>query len=336
MLVSLLILLTSFTISFLLSIPFISLLYRLRFRTSAVSSKDFLGRSTVFNELHGHKVGTPTGGGILITVILLGVSLGYWLLTRSEITWSFLVLFLAIVLFGALGFLDDLKKIFKLDRKGFFALRVRHKILLQLLPAVLIAWLLMSKLGISSVHFPFLGQVSLGWWYLPYATLVITFFTNAFNITDGLDGLAGGLLFICLLPLWYLAARFGGGGETVLLIVIALGALLSFLYFNVNPARFFMGDTGAMALGALLAVISLLIDASVPLFILGGVFVVEGMSSLLQWGSMLLRDGKRIFKIAPLHHHFEALGWEETKVTERFWLVGILCALGGLALALVK
>jgi len=184
-----------------------------------------------------------------------------------------------------------------------------------------------SSLLISVLLWGFLGKNAIGLWYIPYATLVITFFANAFNITDGMDGLAGGLLLVALSALGICAL----GDKDVLIIISALfGAVLAFVYFNVSPARLFMGDTGALAFGAVLAVASLVADVSVPLFIIGGVFVVEGLSSLIQWGSFVFRNGKRIFKIAPLHHHFEALGWGEDKVVMRFWLAGVACALFGL------
>lgn len=336
MIIQLILLLISFSLTFSLAIPFINLLYKLKFRTTVVRSEDMFGKKTIFNQLHGHKVGTPTGAGVLLIFVLLLVTTCYHLVREIPFSDSYWAIVITLLLFGALGFYDDIKKFFRFDKKGFFGLRVRHKFVLQALASLAIFWFLFAYLGIGEYfHIPLIGTISLGRWGLLLVVLLLMFFNNAFNISDGLDGLAGGLLFIALLPFWYLSIVITGNTEVSLFISSLLGILLAFLYFNVNPARFFMGDAGALALGAFLAVIALLLDQVVPLFIIGGVLVVEALSSLVQWGSMLLRNGKRVFKIAPIHHHFEALGWNETKVTTRFWLIGILCALVGLLIALL-
>jgi len=306
----------SFVLSGALFIPFIGLLYKLKFQNPESLSRDILGRKTLFNKLRGHKVGTPIGGGILIIAVSFVLTLVYTVLL-SSIDWEIFVLIITLLLFGAIGLIDDLQKFLRLRNGNGSFLRVRHKLMMQLGSSLLISVLLWG----------FLGKNAIGLWYIPYATLVITFFANAFNITDGMDGLAGGLLLVALSALGICAL----GDKDVLIIISALfGAVLAFVYFNVSPARLFMGDTGALAFGAVLAVASLVADVSVPLFIIGGVFVVEGLSSLIQWGSFVFRNGKRIFKIAPLHHHFEALGWGEDKVVMRFWLAGVACALFGL------
>ena len=310
----------SFILSGVLFIPFINLLYKLKFQNPKNSSKDILGRVTLFNKLQGHKVGTPTGGGILIIVVSALLMAGYCLLILSSVNWTVLVIIITLLLFGLLGLIDDLQKFFRPHEKEIVAFRVRYKLSIQLIFSFIISILL----------YRFLGKGAFGLWYIPYSTLVITFFTNAFNITDGMDGLAGGLFLIALSALGFYALS---NNDILIVIFTLFGAVLAFLYFNVSPARLFMGDTGALAFGAVLAVISLIADVSIPFFIIGGVFVVEGLSSLLQWGSFVFRDGKRVFKIAPLHHHFEALGWGEEKVVVRFWLVGIVCALFGLILS---
>jgi len=336
MIIQLVALLISFFVTLGLSVPFIHLLYQLKFRTTITRSEDMFGKKTIFNQLHGHKVGTPTGAGILLIVILFFITTAYHLLLKIHFNGTYLSLIATALLFGGLGFYDDIKKFFRFDKKGFFGLRVRHKFILQILASVVVFWFLFTQAGVGEYFsFPLLGTVSLSRWGLLLVVLLLMFFNNAFNITDGLDGLSGGLMLIALLPFWYLAVVVNGNTEAALFISVILGSLLAFLYFNVNPARFFMGDAGALALGALLAVFAVLLNQIIPLFIIGGVMVVEALSSLLQWGSMLLRDGKRIFKIAPIHHHFEALGWEETKITTRFWLVGVLCAFVGLLLALL-
>ena len=312
--------LISFILSGVLFIPFINLLYKLKFQNPKNSSRDFLGRVSLFNKLQGHKVGTPTGGGILIITVSALLMTGYCLLIFSFVNWTVLVILITLQLFGLLGLIDDLQKFFRPNEKEIAAFRVRYKLSLQFIFSFIISILL----------YKFLGKSAFGLWYIPYSTLVITFFTNSFNITDGMDGLAGGLFLIALCALGFYALN----DQDILVVVFTLfGAVLAFLYFNVSPARLFMGDTGALAFGAVLAVISLIAGISIPFFIIGGVFVVEGLSSLLQWGSFVFRNGKRIFKIAPLHHHFEALGWGEEKVVVRFWLAGIACALFGLILS---
>jgi len=313
----------SFLLSGVLFVPFINLLYKLKFQNPKNLSVDFLGRMTIFNKLHGHKVGTPTGGGILIILIITIFTLGYNIIYRTSLNWSVITTLLSLVFFGILGFIDDTQKFFRLEKRGVFGLRIRHKFLIQLILSFLIAVLL----------YKYTGKSSFGFWYIPYATLLITFFANAFNITDGLDGLSGGLLMIIILAIGTASIGSIFMSDISIIVAITFGAILAFMYFNISPARIFMGDTGALAFGAVIAVMALLADVSVPFILMGGVFAVEGVSSLLQWWSMAFRNGKRIFKIAPLHHHFEALGWEEPKVVMRFWLAGIVCALFGLLLS---
>ncbi len=330
------VLLLSFLFTGGLAIPFINLLYQLKFRAPKVKSKDFFGRRTVFNRLHGHKVGTPVGGGILVIVSAFLFSYFFYAVTAFQLNWTSNILFITLFSFGLLGLYDDLQKFFNIERTGVFGLRIRHKFMLQLLLALGIGWLLYSQMGFDSVYVPILrSELYLGGGYIVYAAIVIVATCNAFNITDGLDGLAGGLLMIALVAFWHLATLCPYSGDIILFIAVMLGGLLAFLYFNIKPARFFMGDSGALAFGAMLAVVSLLVRRSLALPIIGGVFVVEASSSLVQWGSMLYCSGKKIFKIAPLHHHFEALGWEETKVTMRFWLAGAVLAFAGLLFALL-
>lgn len=319
----LILIILSFLLSGVLFVPFINLLYKLKFQNPKNLSLDFLGRITLFNKLHGHKVGTPTGGGILIILIVGFYTLAYQFTYARAVSSTTMIILVALGLFGVLGLFDDIQKFFKFERSGVFSLRVRHKFLIQLLISFIISILLYN----------YAGKSAFGLWYIPYSTLVITFFANAFNITDGLDGLAGGLLMIVLLVLWIASSGSIFGKDVSIFVSILFGAVLAFMYFNISPARIFMGDTGALAFGAVIAVISLMLNVSLPLFVIGGVFVAEGLSTLLQWGSFAFRNGKRMFRIAPLHHHFEALGWGETKVVERFWLAGIVCAIFGLLLS---
>lgn len=328
--------LASFSFTAILTVPFINLLYRLKFRNPSVKSEDMFGKKTIFNALHGHKVGTPTGGGILIIGSAFLFSILFYSLTRFALNWTALILFLTMFLFGVLGFYDDYKKFFGKSKTGgvFWGLRFKHKLIIQILFAFVVAYLLNQKMGLSEIRMPFMGNVDVGWFYVPFAVLVIVGTSNAFNITDGVDGLSAGLLLIALAPFLYLASFSAYGGDVGLFIAVMVGPLLTFLYFNIYPARMIMGDVGALALGAMLAVIALLVNQPIALFFIGGVFVVETLSDIIQVGAMLLGKQKP-FKIAPLHHHFEAMGWPETKVTMRFWLTGALFATIGLLVALL-
>lgn len=329
----LVILLFSCVFTGLLSVPFINLLYRLKFRAPKTKSVDFFGHKTIFNKLHGKKGGTPTGGGILIIIAAFLFTYVFYTTTQFQFNWTSNILFLTLFSFGFLGFYDDLQKFFGFEKRGFFGLRIRHKFLFQWILGFGISWLLYSKMGFDSIWLPLGGSINLGQWFVPFGALVIVATSNAFNITDGLDGLAGGLLIISLGAFWYLATFSPFSGDIILFITVLLGSLLAFLYFNINPARIFMGDAGALAFGAMLGVVALLVDRVIVLPIIGGVFAIETISDLIQWGSMLTRGGKKVFKIAPLHHHLEAVGWHETKITMRFWLLGMFLAIVGVLVA---
>ncbi|PIU68166.1 phospho-N-acetylmuramoyl-pentapeptide-transferase [candidate division WWE3 bacterium CG06_land_8_20_14_3_00_42_16] len=343
------ILLLSFLFTGLLSIPFINLLYKLKFQRQEEHSKDILGKDTpIFARLHGWKIGTPNGGGILVIGSVLLFSFIFYKVTKFNFNSTSSILYLTIILFGALGFYDDIQKIFGWKKTGFWGLKIRFKLLIQIVFALIISSLIYLKMGISSLIIPlpqlnFLAYdsmvnwqglvVNLGVFYIFFATFVIVGATNAFNITDGLDGLATGLLLVALSAFWYLAG-LQNHGDVILFMAVLTGSLLAFMYFNIFPARIWLGDTGAMAFGALLAVIALVTQSVAVLPIIGGVFVVEAMSTLIQWYSKALR-GKKIFLCAPLHHHFEAKGWDETKVTMRFWLAGAVLAFIGIFIALL-
>jgi phospho-N-acetylmuramoyl-pentapeptide-transferase len=343
------ILILSFVFTGLLSVPFINLLYKIKFqRQDEKNQKDALGKDTpIFARLHGWKVGTPNGGGILVIISVLLFSYIFYNLTKFEINWTGATLFITIILFGILGFYDDIQKIFGWKKNGFWGLRIRYKLLLQILFGLIVSALIYFKVGISSMlmpfpYFDFFGGdssvwhgivINLGAWYILFSTFIIVVTTNAFNITDGLDGLATGLLIIALCAFWFLAG-LGNWGDIILFIGVLTGSLLAFLYFNIYPARIWMGDTGALAFGALLAVISLISQSVMVLPIIGGVFMVEALSTLIQWSSKAFRH-KKVFLCAPIHHHFEAKGWDETKVTMRFWLAGAILAFFGLFIALL-
>jgi len=331
-------LLFSFFANSVLIIPFIDLLYKYGFRRRRQKTKDFLGkRARIFDRLNKGKAGTPVGGGILI---LLTVTLLYFFLFPTfralniyinaafPYTEELNVLFFTFLSFGLLGLYDDLRKFFGFSQTGFFGLRMRHKFIIQLVLSFIISILLYLNLGIDFIYVPFLGVLRLGWGYIPFATFVILAFANAFNITDGLDGLSCGLLMIFLLAFWFISFH---QLDTLLSVFIALwlGALLSFLYFNVYPARIWLGDVGALSFGATMAVVGLLLGKVVAFLVIGAPFIVEVTSSLLQILSRKFR-GKRVFKVAPFHLWLRYKGWEEPKVVMRAWLAGIVFALLGL------
>lgn len=285
-------------------------------------------KTSVFSAMHKAKEGTPTMGGLLIWVTVAVMTL-LFNLSRPE---TYLPLF-TIVAVGIIGAVDDLFNVRGIGAAGG-GLRERHKMVLQLGIGAAAAWWFYDKLGFSLLHVPGVGDFELGWLYVPLFILVMVATTNAVNITDGLDGLAGGLLAIAF-------TAFGALSYVNGLIALAafcatvVGALLAFLWFNIYPARFFMGDTGSMALGATLAVVAALNNAILVLPIIGVVFVVETLSVILQLTSRKLRGGKKIFRSAPIHHHFEAIGWPETKVTMRFWIIGAVGGVMGVVLGVI-
>lgn len=335
----------SFLISSVLIVPFINLLYKLHLTRRAEAPKK--GKIPLFDKLHDIKTGTPVGGGIfiiaLVTILFailfpLASRLGVFVRSSYNLQGELFVIFFTFISFGILGLSDDLIKIFAKPTKGFlglwFGIRRRQKFILQWILGFAIGYLIYKNLGIQIVNIPMLHVVfNLGPWYIPFAAFVIVSFTNAFNITDGLDGLAAGLLLICLGVFGIIVA---GHLDTPLSLFIALwtGALIAFLYFNVWPARVFLGDAGALSFGSTLAVIGLLSGSIVALLVIGGIFVVEASSSAIQIiGWKILK--KPIFPIAPIHHAFLARGWEEPKIVMRAWIAGIILAIFGLWLATI-
>ena len=286
----------------------------------------------IFLKLHGGKAGTPTMGGLLVWITAAVVTV-LFNFSRSQ-TW--LPVFV-LVASGGLGFLDDW-----LNVRGIGVVRglsAKLKFAFQFFIASLGAWWFFYKLEFSQIAVPaagFLGlpaTIDIGWLYIPFFILTVVFLTNAVNITDGLDGLSGGTLAVSYSAILVFALAEGQVGIAAFAGSV-IGALLAFLWFNIYPARFFMGDTGAFALGATLAVLAFLTNTALLLPFIAFVFVVEALSTLAQRASKKFL-GKKIFLIAPLHHHFEALGWPETKVTMRFWVVAAVVAAVGLAVGLI-
>ncbi|MGD8744417.1 MAG: hypothetical protein PVJ52_02390 [Candidatus Woesebacteria bacterium] len=335
----------SFLISGLVVVPFIDLLYKWKWIRKKEAPKK--GKVPLFDKLHDIKAGTPVGGGILvISVVVILFSLmfpfashmGVYIQSSFNLKDELFVIYFTFISFGLLGLSDDLLKIFGKPSKGslgvLFGIRRKTKFAMQWILGLIIGYSLYSYLGIQILHVPLIDMViHLGFWYVPFAAFIIVTFSNAYNITDGLDGLATGLLVICLLVFLAIA---GGTLDTPLSIFITIwiGALIAFLYFNVWPARLFLGDVGAMSFGAMLAVIGLLTGSVVALFVIGGVFFVEIASSAIQlMGWKFLK--RPIFKLAPIHHAFLARGWEEPKIVMRAWLAGLMLAIFGLWLATI-
>jgi phospho-N-acetylmuramoyl-pentapeptide-transferase len=292
---------------------------------------------------HAGKAGTPTMGGILILAAVLLPSL-LWVDLRNPLVW---VLVVSTVGFGAIGCADDLLKLVRTDHRG---LRAGYKFGCQVAVASAIgAWLIVyaergwftTRLGV-----PFFKQIEpdLGWLYLPLVVLVLVGCANAVNLTDGLDGLAIGAVLIAAMPFTVIAYLAGnaiaadyllimnikGVGEATIFGGAVVGASLGFLWFNFYPAQVFMGDTGSLGLGAAIGTLAILAKQELLLIVVGGLFVIEAASVILQVGSFKLR-GKRIFKMSPLHHHFELLGWAEPKIVVRFWILGLIFALLGIS-----
>ncbi len=331
----------SFVVNSVLLVPFINLLYRLKFRRQEQKTRDiFESRTLIFDRLHAHKAGTPVGGGALIIftvsiLYLIIITIMPFLGLNRTSVYPFdkevQILLFTFVGFGALGLYDDIRKLFVFKKIKFWGLRFRHKLLLQLILAGIISVILYSTFGINIVNVRFFDVINLGPLYIPFAAFVIVSFTNAVNISDGLDGLASGLLLICLVAFLIISASIL---DTTLAAFLGLwiGALIAFLYFNIWPARIMLGDVGALSFGATLAVTGLILGKPFALGIIGGMFVVEVASSLIQLISKKFR-GKRFFEVAPLHLLFQHKGWEEPKIVFRFWLAQIMLAIVGLWLS---
>lgn len=320
-----------------LLVPFIDFLYGIKLRRQMQQTKDpFNQRTPIFDKYHGWKVGTPFGGGILIILVVSVLTL--WAYGMFNITlkpWELFVLLFTFMGFGLLGLYDDMKKLMApKDETAFWGLRFRHKFLIQWTLALIIASVLYTQLGYTFIFIHGIGLASLGFLFIPFAAFVIVSFANAINITDGLDGLAAGLLLICLGAFLAITAQqldeFLG-----VFVAILMGSVAAFLYFNIWKARIWLGDVGSMSLGAVLAVIGLLTGKTIALAFIGGVFVLEIGSSLAQLLSKRF-FGKKILPVSPLHLYFQQKGWEEPKIVMRAWLLGFMFAILGLYIAFIK
>jgi phospho-N-acetylmuramoyl-pentapeptide-transferase len=274
---------------------------------------------------HLTKAGTPTMGGVLIFALVLPITLAANITGRLSI----LLPLGTIVAAGLLGLVDDLRTIIGKARTG---LNKRLKVLLLTALSLTATLVLYFALDVQDVKIPWAGQFDLGPVYIPLAIIIILFTTTAVAITDGLDGLAGGTSALAFLAYGVIALL---QEQTYLatFCFTVVGATAGFLWYNSYPAQVFMGDTGALALGSSLAVVALMTGHWLLLPIIGIVFVLEGLSDVIQIAYFRLTGGKRIFRMSPLHHHFELLGWSEPQVVMRFWLLGIVGSLLGVTLA---
>ncbi len=293
-------------------------------------------------QTHFKKAGTPTMGGLMILSGIVGSSL-LWTNLSSVYVWVVLLVTLG---FGAIGFYDDYLKVTKQTHKGFSG---KARLAIEFVIAGIAAWVIMhagQEPFSSSLTFPFIKDfiVNLGWFFVPFAAFVVVGAGNAVNLTDGLDGLA-------IVPIMIAAASFGiiaylsgnavfaeylqihfvpGTGELAVVLGAVIGAGLGFLWFNAPPAAIFMGDTGSLAMGGLIGTIAIATKHEIVMAIIGGLFVIEALSVIIQVGYFKM-TGKRVFLMAPIHHHFEKLGWTESQIVIRFWIVAVVLALVGLS-----
>ncbi len=288
-------------------------------------------------QTHLEKQGTPTMGGILILFSVLASTFLWGNLSNHYVG----ILILTTILFGAIGFIDDYLMQVKKRNMGFTA---RGKFTLQVGFSLVIAWLIYQCPDFNTtLTIPFFKNFSpeLGIWYIPFACLVIVGTSNAVNLTDGLDGLAIGPFIVASVTYMLFAYVAGhnqfadylhirhitSAGEVCVICGVLAGAGMGFLWFNAHPAQVFMGDSGSLPLGAILGTIAIVTKQEILLLIVGGLFVIEALSVIIQVSYFKLTKGKRIFRMAPLHHHFELKGWHESKVIVRFWIISITLAL---------
>lgn len=319
----------AFVVSMMLTPAFTTFLFQNKLGKK-IRQTDFNEKAApIFYKLHQHKANTPTMGGLLIWITAAVLTLIFNF--SRQATW--LPLFV-LVATGIIGAIDDLYNIKGIGPNNG-GLRFRHKLLIYTAIAIFGAIYFAFKLEwiYRGIHIPWLGDYSIGYWYIPFFIIVLIGTSFSVNQTDGLDGLAAGLLAMAFMAVGG-TAFFQGQFGLAAFAGTLVGTILAFLWFNVHPARFFMGDTGAMSLGMTLAVLCFLTNTVFILPIFGFVFVLEGMSTIVQIFSKKVL-GRKVFLSAPLHHHFEALGWPETRVTERAWIIGAVSAVIGLVLSLV-
>ncbi|MDD5032456.1 MAG: phospho-N-acetylmuramoyl-pentapeptide-transferase [Patescibacteria group bacterium] len=302
------------------------------------------GETPIFTKMHAHKAGTPTMGGLLVwgTVLIFSLLFFYSakifpvdflknlnFLSRSET----LLPLGALVATALVGLCDDWLDVRGKGILGGGGLTISHRLLIYTIIAIFGSLWFYFKLDWTVLHIPFLGNFEIGWWYIPFFIFVIVATSFSVNEIDGLDGLAGGTLLASFLAYGVIAfvmARY----DLAAFCGIIVGSLLAFLWFNIMPARFYLGDTGAMSLGVTLGIIAMLTNYVLLLPIIGLLFVAEALSVIIQLGSKKF-FGRKVFLSAPIHHHFEALGWQEAKIVMRFWVIAGITTVIGLILFLL-
>lgn len=308
------------------------------------SIRDDTSKTPVFSELHKHKAGTPTMGGVLIwgttclllilfyclPIILPGiVPAEFNFLSRSET----LLPLGALLASAGVGLIDDVLNIKGCGVNGG-GMNMKHRLLIYTGIAIVAAYWFFVKLEWSIVHLPFYGNLDIGWWAIPFFILVIVATSFSVNETDGLDGLAGGVLlsaFAAYVGIAFILGRY----DLATFCAVMCGAILAFLWFNIHPARFIMGDTGSMSLGVTLGIVAILTDTVWLLPIIGFILVLESGSVIVQLTHKALRRGKKFFRSTPIHHHFEAIGWQEPKIVMRFWIISAVMTVLGMVFFLI-
>lgn len=318
----------AFLLSMVLTPVYTYFAYRYKFWKKQRSTSTLGEKLQIFTKLHQNKFtrNIPTMAGIIGVIAISVVTLGFnWDRAQTQLPLA------ALIGGAAVGLLDDIINI-RGQGKGVAGLRSSLKFVMIILMSLILGWFFYAKLGYTSIHVPFVGDWQVGAWIIAIFVLVVVSTGNAVNISDGLDGLAGGLLAVSF-SVFGMIALLQGHLKIAGFCFTVVGALLSYLWFNIYPARFFMGDVGSFAFGTSLGVVAMLTNTLFLLPIIGMIFVIEAGSSLIQITAKRF-FGRKIFISAPIHHHLEAKGWPETKVTMRFWVIACVAGFIGLLLAL--
>lgn len=329
----------SFLVTSLLIVPFINFLYKISFfkKKSAITSQN---KNAAVTHLKS-KSQTPEGGGILLILVTIFLFpalfavlhlLGKDIFSNYPVYQEIFVIFFTFISFGLLGLYDDVIKFYELDRdRGYAGLRSSRKLILQALLSLAISSYLYFSMGLNFVYVPFIGTLFLGPFFIAFSALTIMTFCNAVNFTDGVDGLSMGILLISLIGFLIITSKII---DTPLSTIIGIwiGGIIAFLYFNVYPARVFLGDVGALSFGATLAVVALLSGRVLAIFVFGLIFFIEFLSSAIQLSSKKFL-GRSLLPVAPAHYYFLKKGWHEAQLTQRAWVATIMLTILGLFLS---
>jgi phospho-N-acetylmuramoyl-pentapeptide-transferase len=326
--------LISFAVTAFLIVPFIDLLFFLKKKFEKGTVEKDLSDTPIHDKLMKADEATPSGGGILLILVLVTISLiAAWFIPLIELT-PLKILIFTVLSFGGLGLVDDIRWLTTKRKGKLLGLGRKVLLIIQTILALIIGSLLYYNLGIQNINIPGIDNFIIGWWFIPLSAFIIVSFANAYNISDGLDGLSTGLLMICLFA--FLVLAYSVFNDTLSVFVgVWIGVLIAYLYFNVYPARIYLGDAGAFGFGATLAVVGLMTGKIVGLAIIGGVYIFIILSSLIQIFSKKFLK-RKVFPVAPLHMWLKYLGWQEPKIVARFWLAGIIFAIFGLWLSLIS